>query len=80
MVSLKDVALECGVSVATVSKALNGHSDVGAATTQRIREKARSMGYSPNTAARALKTHKTHNIGVLFMDEAQSGLTATISP
>ena len=75
MVSLKDVALECGVSVATVSKALNGHSDVGAATTQRIREKARSMGYSPNTAARALKTHKTHNIGVLFMDEAQSGLT-----
>jgi len=75
MVSLKDVAMACGVSVATVSKALNGHSDVGAATTKRIREKAREMGYSPNTAARALKTHKTYNIGVLFADGAQSGLT-----
>lgn len=75
MVSLKDVAQACGVSVATVSKALNGHSDVGAATTKRIKEKAREMGYSPNTAARALKTHKTYNLGVLFCDEAQSGLT-----
>lgn len=75
MASLKDVAQACGVSVATVSKALNGHSDVSAATTKRIREKAREMGYSPNSAARALKTHKTFNLGVLFCDEAQSGLT-----
>ena len=33
------------------------------------------MGYSPNLSARALKTNRTYGIGVLFVDEAQSGLT-----
>ncbi|MBR6896748.1 MAG: LacI family DNA-binding transcriptional regulator [Lachnospiraceae bacterium] len=75
MASLKDVARECNVSVATVSKALNGHSDVGAATAKRIRETAKNMGYLPNTAARALKTNRTYNLGVIFSDEAHSGLT-----
>lgn len=32
------------------------------------------MGYVPNSASKALKTHRTYNIGVLFMDESQSGL------
>lgn len=75
MVSLKDVAQACGVSVATASKALNGHSDVGAATAKRVKEAAQNMGYLPNTVARALKTHRTNNIAVLFSDDAQSGLT-----
>lgn len=77
MVSLKDVAQACGVSVATASKALNGHSDVSAATAKRVKETAQSMGYLPNTIARALKTHRTNNIAVLFSDDAQSGLTHT---
>lgn len=75
MVSLKDVAQACGVSVATASKALNGHSDVSAVTAKRIKEAAQSMGYLPNSVARALKTHRTNNIAVLFSDDAQSGLT-----
>ena len=75
MVSIKDIAKECGVSVATVSKALNGHSDISAATKERIRRIADRMGYMPNSAARALKTNRTYNLGVLFVDEAQSGLT-----
>ncbi len=75
MVSLKDVARSCGVSVATASKVLNGHSDVSAATAAQVKEAARKMGYVPNTVARALKTHRTNNIAVLFSDEAQSGLT-----
>lgn len=33
------------------------------------------MGYLPNSSARALKTKRTHNLGVLFVDEAMSGLT-----
>ena len=33
------------------------------------------MGYFPNSQARALKTNRTHNLGVLFLDEAGSGLT-----
>lgn len=75
MVSMKDIAAVCGVSVATVSKALNDHSDIGEETKQHIKETAHSMGYSPNALARALKTNRTYNIGVLFVDEAQSGLT-----
>ncbi len=75
MVSMKDIAAACGVSVATVSKALNNHSDIGEETKQHIKEVAREMGYSPNALARALKTNRTYNIGVLFVDEAQSGLT-----
>lgn len=75
MVSMKDIAAACGVSVATVSKALNNHSDIGGETKQHIKEVARQMGYSPNALARALKTNRTYNIGVLFVDEAQSGLT-----
>lgn len=75
MVSMKDIAAACGVSVATVSKALNGHSDIGEETKQHIKEIARDMGYSPNALARALKTNRTYNIGVLFVDDDQSGLT-----
>jgi len=75
MVSMKDIAAACGVSVATVSKALNDHSDIGEETKQHIKEVARDMGYSPNSLARALKTNRTYNFGVLFVDEAQSGLT-----
>lgn len=75
MVSLKDISIACGVSVATVSKALNDHEDIGRETKERIRRTAKEMGYLPNAMARALKTNRTYNIGVLFVDEAQSGLT-----
>ena len=74
MSSLKDLAQECGVSVATVSKALNGQPDISEATRARVREAARRMGYVPNMAARSMKTNRTYNIGVLFVDEQQSGL------
>ena len=75
MALMKDIAVKCGVSVATVSKALNNQADVGEATKERIREVAKEMGYFPNSAARALKTNRTNNIGVLFVDGAHSGLT-----
>ncbi|MDE7270174.1 MAG: LacI family transcriptional regulator [Acetatifactor sp.] len=75
MTSMKDISKVCGVSVATVSKALNNHSDIGEETKQYIKKVAREMGYLPNSAARALKTNRTHSIGVLFADDAQSGLT-----
>ena len=74
MSSLKDLARECGVSVATVSKALNGQHDISDATRARVREAAERLGYVPNMAARSMKTNRTYNIGVLFVDEQQSGL------
>ena len=75
MVSMKDIAAACEVSVATVSKALNNHSDISDETKAVIKQKAREMGYHPNFSARALKTNKSYNIGVLYKDDAGSGLT-----
>lgn len=74
MVSLKDIAKECNVSIATVSKALNDQHDIGQDTKLRIKNVAKEMGYFPNAAARALKTKRSYNIGVLFQEEAGSGL------
>ena len=75
MVSMKDISAVCGVSVATVSKALNDQSDIGQETKKRIRQVAEEMGYFPNTAAKMLKTNRSYNIGVLFNHEDYSGLT-----
>ncbi len=75
MASLKDIARECHVSVATVSKALNNHSDISEERKAMIRHKAEEMGYHPNLFARTLKTKRSYNIGVLFTDEANNGLT-----
>jgi len=74
LVSMKDIAKRCGVSIATVSKALNDHSDIGEATKQKIVAVAKEMGYFPNSSARALKTNRTYNLGVLFVDAARNGL------
>lgn len=75
MVSLKTIAQKCGVSTATVSKALNDQKDISEETKNRIRKTAESLGYFPNAAARALKTNRSHNLGVLFEEEAGRGLT-----
>lgn len=75
MVTLKQIASHCGVSVASVSKALNHAPDISAETAEKIRKTARELGYYPNSAARALKTNRTYNIGVLFDDDSHVGLT-----
>ena len=75
MVSMKDISAVCGVSIATVSKALNNHKDIGEETKEHIRQVAKEMGYYPNSAAKSLKTNRTYCLGVLFMDDEQSGLT-----
>ena len=75
MVSMKEIAKRCNVSVATVSKAMNGYSDIGIETKNYILKIASEMGYLPNSSARALKTKRSYNLGVLFVDEARSGLT-----
>lgn len=75
MVSMKDISNACHVSVATVSKALNDRGDISKETKERICQVAKEMGYLPNSSARALKTNRSYNLGVLFADEARSGLT-----
>lgn len=74
MVSLKTIAEKCGVSTATVSKALNDQKDISEETKSRIRTVAEALGYFPNAAARSLKTNHSYNLGVLFEEEAGRGL------
>ena len=74
MVKIKDVAEKCGLSIASVSKALHGDSDLNPKTAEYIRNVAKEMGYVPNSSARLLKTNRSYNIGVLFVDETYSGL------
>ena len=74
MVSMKEIARSCGVSVATVSKALSDKADISKATRDRVRKVAEEMGYTLNASARALKTNRTYNIGVLFVDSMAAGL------
>lgn len=68
MITLKQLSKICGISVSTVSKAINGQPDVNPETAERIRQVARDLGYHPNAAARSLKTNRSYNIGVLFAD------------
>lgn len=75
MVTIKMIAKECGYSVATVSKAINGAADISAETREYIRKVAADMGYMPNAAARMLKTSRSYNFGVLFEEGANKGLT-----
>ncbi len=74
-VTIKDVSARCGLSVATVSKAFNDYSDISPRTRELVRRTAREIGYYPNAIARTLKTNRSYNLGVLFSDERQSGLT-----
>ena len=66
----KEIAKKCNVSVASVSKALNGYSDISEETRKMILKTASEMGYLPNSSARTLKTKRSYNIGVMFVDEA----------
>jgi LacI family transcriptional regulator len=67
-VTVKDVAKAAGVSVASVSRALNGHKNMAEDTRERILECAARMRYMPNGAARSLITRRTHTIGAVLPD------------
>jgi LacI family transcriptional regulator len=67
-VSIKDVARAAKVSVATVSRALNGHDNVTEAVRMRVVEVAAQLRYSPHHAARSLSSRRTHTIGVVLPD------------
>jgi LacI family transcriptional regulator, galactose operon repressor len=68
--TIKDVAEQAGVSIATVSRALNDKDDVSAPTRERVREVARSVGYTPDPTARSLVSHKTQLVAVVVGDNA----------
>lgn len=61
-VTIRDVAREAGVSVATVSHALTGYTDISVKTRQKIQETARRLGYQPNVNGRSLASKKSNRI------------------
>lgn len=67
-ITIKDVAQEAGVSVASVSRALNGHASVTADTRKHILAVVKRMRYMPHVGARSLTTSYTNTIGVLLPD------------
>ncbi len=75
MVTMKEIAKECGVSLMAVSKALRGEKDISPKTTERVREVAKQMGYTRNVAAVQLKTKRSYMLGVLFADSSAMGVT-----
>lgn len=67
-VRLQDIAKEIGISVNTVSKALNGKPGVNNRTRQRVLEVAERLNYKPNDLARSLRGQTSNIIGVILDD------------
>ncbi|MGD2165739.1 MAG: LacI family DNA-binding transcriptional regulator [Anaerolineae bacterium] len=65
-VTLQDIADHLGVSVATVSRALAGYSDVAEDTRARVVRAAERMGYRPNVTARRLQQQRTETLGFVI--------------
>ena len=67
-VSLKDLAREIGVSISTVSRALNNHPDISPEVTQKVKKLAAELNYTPNPLAMGLLKQATRTIGVIVPD------------
>ncbi|MDO4933677.1 MAG: LacI family DNA-binding transcriptional regulator, partial [Prevotella sp.] len=63
--SLKDLAKELGVSIATVSRALRNSPEIGKDMQTRVKELARQLNYRPNPFARSLRREAPKIIGVV---------------
>lgn len=66
--TIRDVAERSGVSVASVSRTLNGAGPVTEATRARVLEAAKALQYVPHSGARSLSTSKTQTVGVILPD------------
>jgi len=67
-VRMKDIALDLGVSVVTVSKVLRNHADIGEETRARVLRRIKELHYRPNMAARALITGRSSMAGLIVPD------------
>ncbi|MBT0570555.1 LacI family DNA-binding transcriptional regulator [Curvibacter sp. CHRR-16] len=66
MATIKDVALQAGVSVTTVSHVVNKTRHVSPEALQRVERAIRDLGYVPSAVARSLKRNSTHTLGMLI--------------
>jgi LacI family transcriptional regulator len=65
-ITIRDVAKRLNLSITTVSRALDGYSDVSDATREKVIQTAEEMGYVPNRIARQLRKHKSETIGYIL--------------
>jgi LacI family transcriptional regulator len=77
-VTLKDIAIDTGFSINTVSRALNGKAEVHAATKEKILAAASRLGYRANRLAKGLRSNKTGTIGVIVTDVANPFFSALV--
>ncbi len=68
MATIKDVAKEAGVSVATVSRVINKSPKASQSSVESVTKAMSKLGYRPNAAARALVSQSTNTMGVLVSD------------
>ena len=68
IVTIKTISEACGLSIAAVSKALNGQPGISQEKAAMVRRTAQELGYYPNAAAQTLKTKRSFNIGILFQN------------
>jgi len=66
MVTMKDIAKTCNVSVSTVSRVLSGNELISPETSRLVMNTAARLGYTPDFTARSLKTNRSEMIGILF--------------
>lgn len=84
---MKDIAVDLGVSLMTVSKALRSHKDIGEKTRALVVQRARELGYRPNWIARSLVTQRTDLVGLVvpdlmhsFFAEVVTGVAKRLEP
>ena len=67
-VTIKDIAREAGVSIASVSRALNGMDGISEENRSRILRVCERLSYTPNGLARSLVKRRTQTIGIIMPD------------
>lgn len=68
MVTIKTIAEQAGVSIATVSYVLNKSGNVSQETTDKVLQVVKALDYKPNKVARSLKVNRTQTIGIIAED------------
>lgn len=77
IVTLKKMAIDLGLSISTVSRALNNHIDISEETKDRVKAYAHKVKYAPNLFARGFRSHKSNIIGVIIPN-IEHQFTATL--
>lgn len=66
MITLKELSVKCGVSIATISNILNNKANVSEHTKQKVLKIVEETGYRPNYVARTLRAKKTKTVGIII--------------